>query len=199
LKNSFSKNSNTIIDTLKVWTDNVTYYLPILINQSIYSSSAYPITFNVTNSLGPIEGANIYIVNVPNTLVTNSSGIASINLISGNYSYAIQFSNHNSLSGQFIVLGFSQTVNAFLQALNVESVNNEPLNIYPNPFCDEIIVDQFSDAKISIYNLIGNLVMQIQGTGKIQRIDTMILPKGVYIVSVESKNGTKTTKKLIKN
>ena len=198
LKNSFTKTSNIISDSLNVNTDNITYSLPIQINPSIYSSS-FTITFNITNSLGALAGAAISIQNLTESLVTNSTGIAVVNLVNGIYNYKISYSNHVTSSGIITVNGVSQTINVYLTTVDIEPNNSEMLKVFPNPFNDEINIDGAADAKISIYNLIGNKVLQIEGSSPNQRINTKGLPKGIYIISIEDRTGVKSIRKLIKS
>jgi hypothetical protein len=198
LKSSFTKSTNIIHDSLRILTDNVLYHVPIAINPSIYSTPSYTITFNVTNSSGALAGATISFENLSSSTITNSSGVASFNLLNGNYNYTITFSNHKPYSSTVTVNGSSQTVNAFLQIMDVQPNNLELVKVYPNPFADHLNIDYLIDAQISIFDLIGNRVIRIQGVNSNQNIDTKSLPKGIYILTIEGENGSKTTRKLIK-
>lgn len=199
LKSNFTKSSTIVFDSLTVNTDNVTYSLPILINTSIYSTPIYAITFNITNSLGALAGATINIANIADTFITNSSGIASVGLPDGTYAYTISYSNHISSSGAIVVNGSSQTINHYLQAMDVTRNIDESLVVCPNPFSNELIILGADNATFSIYNLIGNTVIKINNPVSKQLIDTENFPKGIYFLKVEDKNGVKTIRKLIKN
>lgn len=199
LKNSFTKSSSIFFDSLKVNTNNITYPLPILINTGIYSTPSYAITFNITNSLGALTGATINIQNLTESIVTNSSGSATINLINGTYSYTINYSNHNSSSGTITVNGASQTINVYLKAMDVVLNSNEALRIYPNPFSEEIIIKGVEkDTKLALYGILGNCITSRTTQDTQETIDTRNLPSGIYVITLESKDSQKIVKKLIK-
>lgn len=64
------------------------------VNESIDLEKAlYPITFTVTNGIDPIENARISIAG--QRLYTNTEGIASINLLNGDYPYLIPISGYS--------------------------------------------------------------------------------------------------------
>jgi hypothetical protein len=197
LKSSFSKSANFVLDSFRVVTDNVLYQLPIVIDPSIYSAPTYAITFNVTTSLGPLAGAIISIENITSLATTNGAGVASIGLLDGSYNYTITYNNHTPYSGSFTVSGATQTINAFLQTMGVEPNSLEQVKVYPNPFTNEIYVDCDPNALVSVYDLIGNRVIQSYSMN--HRIDTRKLPKGIYILNVVEKNGAKVSKKIVKN
>ena len=68
------------------------------------------------------------------------------------------------------------------------------INIYPNPFNSELSIEGLKQpTSIKIYNMLGKLVMSISNTS----IDTSKLPSGLYIITVETENGT-ISKKMIK-
>lgn len=200
LKNNLSKsNFSKISDSLLVKTDNIAYQLPIIINTGIYSTPSHGISFNVTNSLGALAGATISINNLAEVLITNGSGVASIDLQDGNYSYTISYNNHYTSSGTFVVNGSTQTINIFLQTLDVDSNLGESLVVYPNPFNNELFIDGLNNIQVSIHNLIGNTIITTDKPSGNFRIDTEALPKGIYFLSTIDKTGKKAVRKLIKN
>jgi hypothetical protein len=87
-------------------TENVTMY-----------SSAYTITFNVTDSDAgtAIEGAAIEINST--TLLSDASGTASINLPDGNYAYSVTKAGFEGANGNVIVSGADVTENVSLTAI----------------------------------------------------------------------------------
>ena len=199
LKNSLTKSGMKFLDSLSVKTDNITYYLPITIDPSIYSTPTYSITFNVTNKFGAINGAEIAINNLPVSLTTNSAGVATINLIDGTYKYTVTYNNHNTSSGTIQINGSNQTLNISLIAMGTEYETDKSLRLFPNPFKNELTITRTEGSKICIYNLIGNPVVNINSAIQNQKIDTNSLPEGIYILIIEDRNGTKTSYKIIKN
>ena len=68
------------------------------------------------------------------------------------------------------------------------SENNSNLNVYPNPACNVINVNNAAGAQISIYNIAGQEVMAIEAANANESINVSNLSEGVYVVRVV--NGT---------
>lgn len=197
LKSNFTKSAGIVVDSMSVKTANTTYYLPISIKQS--TTTTYTTTFNITNAKGPVSGALIRIENLVNPISSNSSGVASINLANGSYSYVITYNNYFTSTGTLTVNGLNQTVNIYLSAMGIDPNSKESLNVFPNPFNDRINITGTSIALVRVYNLIGNLVIEAKLTSTNQFIATGKLPNGLYIITIEDKNGVKTSLKISKN
>ena len=68
-------------------------------------------------------------------------------------------------------------------------------NIYPNPASTQLHVDNVEGATISIYNLVGEKVMEVANANKFNTLNTSELAAGSYIVKVVN-NDKVTTKKI---
>ncbi|ANW96194.1 hypothetical protein AXE80_07845 [Wenyingzhuangia fucanilytica] len=90
------------------------------------------------------------------------------------------------------------TVSGSKKSLSVDITEGEVFNMYPNPAKGSVYV-QGSDkvSKISIYNVSGILVKQINKVGNV--IDLFDFNNGIYIVNIEFKDGTKEIKRLLVN
>lgn len=86
-----------------------------------------------------------------------------------------------------------------LSAAKAQDIN---MTIYPNPATDSIVVTtDFQDTlKVSIYNIIGKLMMSDQMTGGWHIIKTDTLQMGVYTVKVynEAEEKSASNKVIIK-
>ena len=87
-------------------------------------------------------------------------------------------------------------------AMGTNDLMNQEISIYPNPTKGEfyILTDKsYTDAQINIQDLTGRTVYQTSVDLKQQRasIDVSSLSVGVYVVKIQTKDGT-ITKKLIK-
>lgn len=72
------------------------------------------------------------------------------------------------------------------------------LNVYPNPFTNEIrIANAENVARITITNLIGQVVMDMPYRGE-TTINTSDLNNGLYLVVFQSANGQRVVRKMIK-
>lgn len=90
---------------------------------------------------------------------------------------------------------------AFFQwTVDVEEQEAMNMSIYPNPVVDQvnITVEDFSNATLEIYNLLGEVVKSTQLSSQNTQVDVSNLTNGTYIVRVV--NGQKVaTKKVIIN
>ncbi len=72
--------------------------------------------------------------------------------------------------------------------------------VYPNPFTDWIMIKGVRnvEARISLYNIMGNILLEKRDNGMIEfQINTTNLPKGVYFVQSTTKDRT-TAYKIVK-
>ena len=72
--------------------------------------------------------------------------------------------------------------------------NNNTLNVYPNPACNVINVDNAAGAQISIFNIAGQEVMAIEAANANETINVSNLTEGVYVVRVVNGNEIATSK-----
>ncbi|MBC7643468.1 MAG: T9SS type A sorting domain-containing protein [Flavobacterium sp.] len=91
--------------------------------------------------------------------------------------------------------------NNIIEDLPIEKGNVE-IVIYPNPFEKmfniQVVGDELS--KIKVATLDGKIIYDIQNLEKETYIfQSEILPNGIYLVNIETKNGTMFNKKIIKN
>jgi len=83
-----------------------------------------------------------------------------------------------------------------------EPNSNNNFSIYPNPSNDNIIIENISfkngiDEIISIYNVQGQMVLKQTLSQTKTEVDISKISKGLYILKIESKEGT-AVKRLIK-
>ncbi len=71
-----------------------------------------------------------------------------------------------------------------------------PINFYPNPVNDRLIIDDLVNVnRIEIFNVSGARIQSLENiSGKSIVINTSGLTKGLYILTISSKNGVQTTK-----
>ena len=86
-----------------------------------------------------------------------------------------------------------------MDQLAVSDVAKTEVNVFPKPSSDFINVKSNELIKsIKIYDIKGSLIKSENNTEKTLKIDISSLPKGNYIISIETKSGIET-KKFIKN
>jgi hypothetical protein len=199
LKSSFAKSTGMIWDTMSVQTNYVVYPLPVTIDPAIFSTSVYAVTFNIGDNDGPVTGAVITVDKLTGTISTNNAGTASVLLPNGKYNYYISFKNHTPLSGIIEVNSATKTIDLFIGTVGIESDPRTTVTVFPNPFSDELIIKGISEkTKITVTGIQANVLILKQASGTEEVIDTRTLPCGIYIITIESSNGGKIVKKVIK-
>jgi uncharacterized protein (TIGR02145 family) len=101
----------------------------------------------------------------------------------------------NSIKGN----GFSVRCLCDSIPLHIDNINDDKINIYPNPAFDQIYIDYtgIKYLKMHVYNLMGECFLQKSLTSDNHVIDIRLLKKGVYVLKFYSINGT-FERKLIK-
>ena len=79
-----------------------------------------------------------------------------------------------------------------------EEFDGLTFDVYPNPFMDELNVSSFrSQVQVTIYNIVGELILTGTGDGNNLKLETFNLKPGIYLIQVRSEAGV-ITKKIIK-
>ena len=73
--------------------------------------------------------------------------------------------------------------------------DNTSIQVWPNPTNDIVHIEADLINKVTLYNLLGQVVLQAE---KVETIDLSKLEKGVYFLIASNKNGTKAVTKVIK-
>lgn len=82
-----------------------------------------------------------------------------------------------------------------MDQLAVNDINKTQISIFPNPSYDFINIKSDAEIKsIKIYDIKGSLIK----SDNLSKIDISALPKGNYVISIETRSGIET-KKFIKN
>ena len=82
-------------------------------------------------------------------------------------------------------------------------MENKDIQIYPNPVKDYTYVEiglDFESADISVYDMTGKVIQQLQTKNKVTKVNTSKLPQGVYIIkaSIPTQKDKKLTTKIVK-
>jgi PKD repeat protein len=77
--------------------------------------------------------------------------------------------------------------------INENSKSNLAIQVFPNPFKNELVINVNEPSQITLTNALGEIVRSVDVNGAI-KFDTQDLPKAIYILSVKTRNGLKTTK-----
>lgn len=91
------------------------------------------------------------------------------------------------------LVGFTEEVGVLVPEV---SFNPFDLNVYPNPTYNQINVETAPGSKISLFNITGSLIRQIETTNGMARFDVSGLNQGIYIIRVIHE-GTSVSKKIL--
>lgn len=83
------------------------------------------------------------------------------------------------------------------ELLSTSHQSTERVNVYPNPVKEELYIENADLDEVTIYNLAGGLVQQIQDVHGV--IDLSGLDKGVYLLVLTKNSGEVLTQKLVKD
>ena len=70
-------------------------------------------------------------------------------------------------------------------------IEKQEIRIYPNPVDDYCYVEiglDFKEADIALYDMTGKLIQNIKTKNTVTKINTSILPQGVYVVTAKTEN-----------
>lgn len=192
-REGFEPESGTVTIINEPVTENV-------ILTAIIPVYEYTVTFNVTRDELPVQGAVISIADT--SLLTGTDGVATIDLIDGEYPYTITAQWSDTITGTVTVAGADVTIEAGL----VTGVANQPtveFSAWPNPASDylnltagSVNANQPKSGMITVAQvstLTCRTVRTITNPG--ERISLQGLPSGWYLLKVQI-NGTWHTQKI---
>jgi hypothetical protein len=150
----------------------------------------YTIKFNQVQSFD--NDINVYLKDNYNNTITDLR-------INDNYSFNIDSRPESTLDGRLELIFVNKTS-------SVESVlagRKASLNVYPNPAIDvlniEVLNANFKNSVVTVYNVSGVEVMNIDMMGNKKSLDIEKLSSGAYLVKVSNtENGYTNTVKFIK-
>lgn len=122
------------------------------------------------------------------TVHPSVSGVYTIQLAPGTYTVTAELDGYESVSIYNVEVQdfiFTEGVDMeLLTPLGLHNIDNESLEIYPNPARQLLNIDHATGSHISMYNSMGVLVSQIENAKTLHQMDVSNLPHGTYIVKV---------------
>ncbi len=160
---------------------------------AIVPDPVYPVKFIVTRDENPIEGATIVIAD--STLLTDSQGIATIELKDGEYPYNVTAPFSDTITGIAIVNGEALEITLGLITGVISTPENQ-VTIYPTPATDVIFINGIGIQQLQIVNLYGKIVKTINTPSN--RISISDIPAGTYLFKVNTQQGIYMQKVIVK-
>lgn len=194
---TYTNNINCLIDL----------FTNVIVSDCSVTSCPASITFNNTQTItGVTYQASSSIITNTNYLVNAGSTITlkagnSITLSPNSEVKANSTSNFTAQISNCTQTSARIAGNNIIEDLPIEKGNVE-IFIYPNPFEKMLTIQVVGDelSKIKVATLDGKITYDIQNLEKETYIfQSEILPNGIYLVNIETKNGTMFNKKIIKN
>ncbi|MEI6753719.1 MAG: MBG domain-containing protein [Paludibacter sp.] len=159
-------------------------------NKTITAGSATPSLTYTVAGYKKSETSSV----ITGTPVIQSPGS---NLSTGTYPIVINQGTITATNYEFMLVDGTLTVSPVTSTPSVNN-GNATFKVYPNPASDFIVLECAENAAISIYDLIGNLVLNSKLAGNSVKLDVSKLPVGSYYIVI-NRNNTLISNKLLIN
>src|SRR5690554_6859703 len=139
-----------------------------------------------------LEGADPY-TDVPEASETVAAGVTTATLtgLAENTSYDLYVVSHCEGGN----MGMSDRVNVITTTMGIEDSKNIDITYFPNPVEDQLtIYASQTIEEISVFNLLGQAVMEINVNDREMTLDMTSLASGTYLVKTISSKGVSTFK-----
>lgn len=163
----------------------------------------YTVTFTVSHGANPVSGATVTVTG-QTPITTNASGVATIDLAPGAYTYGVAATGFVGVSGiGFTVADANLNIPVSLSAVNIDLPGeaNNRLLAYPNPsngvFTMEIRRTMANRISVEVMDITGKLVYRndYPASGSLKEtIDLQHLNKGMYFLRVSEGERVSTMK-----
>lgn len=122
----------------------------------------------------------------------NAYSFVTPNLSVGNYTY---YAEANTCTNNIARTAITVTVDACLGLADIANPMTT-VSVYPNPFQDKLLIDsgELRIDKLSISNVLGELILQQNNYNTPQLLDLSTLPSGIYFLKVEDKKEQRVVK-----
>ncbi len=185
----FTSDSSVALDG---WSAVVTCEDPIL----------YNISFTVNNSKQEhIDNAIITILDLSESYTTDASGLVSIFLPNGSYSFSVTADHYLDYQSTFEVEGSDQNI-----PINLVSVSSPiewftHFKIYPNPVSQTLYLKGVKDVKkFEFFNSFGQKVLTLIHNGNVEAsIPVSSLNQGLYFLNIIKNSEERVTCKILKH
>ncbi len=170
-----------------------------IVTTSITVQQTYTVTFTVVDAKNnPVEGASIVINE--DTLTTDVSGTATINLANGDYNYTVSISGYADLTGSFTVNNDAQTIPISLLTTEIDKLTTNSVQLYPNPVKNTLIIERNNsdEVVIELYSINGLLLNTTKTENRTTTLNVEVLSSGTYFIKIIGTDNTPTVHRFIK-
>ena len=189
----------------------------ILLFSVLFSFCATSQVNHSIDGSGMTWSPNVLTINVGDTVTwTNSSGTHNVNgttatfpnnpesfgnSIGTGWTYEHVFTTVGSYDYQCDVhvgSGMTGTITVQSGGTGINTIIADNIDVFPNPFYNEININTCNNCKIRIYSLIGKLEMEKKIFGDQYQLSTDKLPEGIYLYEISSNHKKIKSGKIIK-
>ena len=142
---------------------------------AMVADQGYAVSFDVTTNVEVgITDAASGLTTVISTPTPESVGL----VVGDRYRVAVVADNGFGTNEQYYYVEVTPAQGA------IDENNNLTVSIYPNPAQNELFVSNSENADIYVYNLLGELITNINNASSFTRIDLSNIAQGSYIITV---------------
>jgi hypothetical protein len=166
---------------------------------ALYPNNSVAVSFLVVSNGIFIPNASIQINNT--TLITNSIGIATIELGHGDYDYIISASGYlNTYGSVQIADSMVEVVVEMLSLVGTNEGNTHSTKVYPNPVNSTLNLNLVmgENTLVQIHSTSGKVVYNTVSTGSSMQIDVQQFEQGLYWVRLQKQHNVQVLK-FVKN
>jgi hypothetical protein len=150
----------------------------------------YDVTFIVSTSGNPLEGAEVKINQ--ETRITDNEGKAKFTLINDTYNYTVVKQSYDVITGTITINGTDITELVAMELGIFENGKTASFEIYPNPVSNKLTIVRTTAEKslIEIYNSNGALVQTFEMNTDKYELDVSALSSGFYMIRLVDNNNS---------
>jgi hypothetical protein len=168
-------------------TGSITVNGANLIKNLIMFPDSWPVTFNVTSSGAPVEGATVTLDGLA-PQITPANGIVVFQIANGTYDWTVEHPDFETQTGSVTINNAAKTVNVVLFT-GIGNISASSFSVYPNPsngiFNLTTTATIGSESDIAVYSTEGKLVYsgKLEGN-EVEVIELLNQDKGMYILRI---------------
>ncbi len=163
---------------------------------TLSSTHLSTVSFMIQSGTTMLDSAQVYFNN--DTLITDSLGRVVFEEVGTGNSipYKVIRRGYNEAIGTINVVDSNQNYAVLLSPLEIPNQASKEIMLYPNPAGSVFYVKNIEQARVCLYNLSGQCVLQ-QSVGEEQAVHLKNLKAGVYFVQIVTNTGQQAIKKLM--
>ena len=116
-------------------------------------------------------------------------------IIPGHYHFAFKYTSTNEAAASWEI-DYVKLIGKATTSVNENNIQS--VSLYPNPAREQVSFNLESDAQVSVFDMTGRKVSEMNATAGEAQLDVNELVNGVYFINVRYANGTTAVSKFVK-